>query len=235
MWGYWQLSLRLLIFGFLAPVSVGASLLLAGFFLTRNSSDLEEHGDVVRARVRQQERQKDGLWVLFEYLDEQGMLHKGTSVLRGSTASGVQTSGYIEIRYDRRRPELFDIATNGTQSLNRSIRIGVLVSGIVFICLAFGLLAFRAFRIFRICRLLKDGFMVNCAVRVHVREVKTKPARQFTYAYQGSNGRWYEGISPVLPPNYLDRFPVGQPIRIVFDREKPKRSEVDVFGVRTRQ
>jgi len=235
MWGYWQLSLRLLFVGFLAPISIGATLLLAGFFLTRNASDLEEHGDVVRARVRQQEVHKEGIRVMFEYLDEQGALHKGTSILRGSTAAGVQTSGYIEIRYDRRRPELFDIATNGTQSLNRSIRIGVLVSGIVFVCLAFVLLAFRAFQIFRIHRLLKNGFMVNSAVRVHIREGKAKPATQFTYAYQGPNGRWYEGISPVLPTNYLDRFPVGQPIRIVFDREKPKRSEVDIFGVRTRQ
>jgi len=235
MWGYWQLSLRLLVIGFLVPISIGMTLLVAGFFLTQNASDLEDHGDVVRARVRQKEVQKDGLRVLFEYLDEQGTLHKGTSILRGSTAAGVQTSGYIEIRYDRRRPELFDISTNGTQSLDRSVRIGVLVSGIVFVCLAFGIFVFRAFGIFRVHRLLKNGFMVNCAVRVHVREGKTKPATQFTYAYQGPNGRWYEGISPVLPPNYLDRFPVGQPIRIVFDREKPKRSEVDIFGVRTRQ
>jgi len=235
MWGYWQLSLRLLFVGFLAPISVGVTFLLAGFFLTRNAADLEDHGDVVRARVRQQEVHKDGLWVLFEYLDEQGKLHQGTSILRGSTAAGVQTAGYIEIRYDRRRPELFDIATNGTQSLDRSIRIGVLLFGIIFVCLGFGLLAFRAFRIFRIYRLLKNGFMVNSAVRVHVREGKTKPATQFTYAYQGPNGRWYEGVSPVVPPNYLDRFPVGQPIRIVFDRQKPKRSEVDIFGVRPSQ
>jgi hypothetical protein len=234
MWGYWQLSLRLLMFGFLVPMSIGITLLLAGYFLTRNSSDLEEHGDVVRARVRQQDAHKDGLWVQFEYLDEQGKLQKGTAILRGSTASAVQTSGYIEIRYDRRRPEIYDIATNGSQSFDRSVRIGVLVAGILFVTLALVLVAFRAVRIFRIYRLLKNGFVVNCGVRVHVREDKTKPATQFTYAYQGPNGRWYEGISPVLPPNYLDRFPVGQPIRVVFDRDTPRRSEVDVFGIRLR-
>lgn len=59
-------------------------------------------------------------------------------------------------------------------------------------------------------------------------------ATQFTYAYQGPNGRWYEGISPVLPPNYLERFPVGQPIRVVVDRAIPRRSEVDVFAKRVR-
>ncbi len=221
-------------FGFLVPMSIGITLLLAGYFLTRNSSDLEEHGDVVRARVRQQDAHKDGLWVQFEYLDEQGKLQKGTAILRGSTASAVQTSGYIEIRYDRRRPEIYDIATNGSQSFDRSVRIGVLLAGILFVTLALVLMAFRAVQIFRIYRLLKNGFVVNCGVRVHVREDKTKPATQFTYAYQGPNGRWYEGISPVLPPNYLDRFPVGQPIRVVFDRDTPRRSEVDVFGIRLR-
>ena len=232
MWGYWQISLRLLIFGFLVPVSIGVILLVAGFFLTRNAFDLEDHGDVVRARVRQKEVHRDGLWVQFEYLDEQGMLQKGTSILRGSTASAVQTSGYIDIRYDRRRPEIYDIATNGLQSFDRSMRIGVLVGGMIFVAAALGLVAFRAFQIIRIYRLLKKGFMVNCAVRVHVRKNKMKPATQFTYAYQGPNGRWYEGISPVLPANYLDRFPVGQPIRVVFDRAKPRRSEADVFGLR---
>ena len=84
MWGYWQLSLRLLIVGFLAPLSIGVTLLLAGYFLTRNASDLEDHGDVVRARVRQKEARKDGLWVQFEYLDEKGVLQKGTSILNRS-------------------------------------------------------------------------------------------------------------------------------------------------------
>lgn len=235
MWGYWQLSLRLLIVGFLAPLSIGVTFLLAGYFLTRKASDLEEHGDVIRARVRQKEAQKDGLWVQFEYLDEKGGLQKGTAILNRSTAAAVQTSGFIEIRYDRRRPEIYDIATNGKQSFDRSIRIGILVGGIISVCAAFGLMALRAFRIFRICRLLKKGFLVNSAVRVHVREDRTKAATQFTYAYQGPNGRWYEGISPVLPPNYLDRFPIGQPIRVVFDRAKPRRSEVDIFGIRPRQ
>lgn len=71
-------------------------------------------------------------------------------------------------------------------------------------------------------------------MRVQVREGKTKRATQFTYAYQGPNGRWYEGISPILPPYYLDRFPVGQPIRVVFDRTTLRHSEVDPFGIRLR-
>ena len=112
------------------------------YFLRRNAADLEEHGDVVRARIRQKDARKDGLWVQFEYLDEQGTLQKGTEILRGSTASVVQISGYLEIRYDRRRPDIYDIATNGSQSFDRSERIAVLVGGILFGTIVLVLISF---------------------------------------------------------------------------------------------
>jgi hypothetical protein len=232
MWGYWQLSLRLVFLGFLAPLSIGFTMALAGYFLTRNSADLEINGDVVRARVRESEMRGESYWVLFEYLDDKSVLHRGEALLDGPGAAAAKTAGFVEIRYDRRRPELYDIATSGRQSMDRSLRIGVLSLGLLLMLVAVGILARRAFRIFRIVRLLKKGFALNSAVRTHVVEDKSVGPTQFTYAYQGPNGRWYEGVSPVIPPNYVAKFPVGHPIRVVFDRDEPRRSEVDLFGIR---
>lgn len=232
MWGYWQLSLRLVFLAVLAPLSIGFTLALSGYFLTRNSADLEIHGDVVRARVRESETRGDRYWVLFEYLDDKSVLHRGEALLEGPGASAARTAGFVEIRYDRRRPELYDIATSGRQSMDRTLRIGVLVLGVLIMAVSFVILARRAFQIFRIVHLLKHGFPINSSVRAHVIEDKTIGPTQFTYAYQGPNGRWYEGISPTVPPNYIDKFPVGQSIRIVFDRDEPRRSEVDLFGIR---
>lgn len=233
MWGYWQLSLRLLFLGVVIPFSVGFTLTLAGYYLSRNTSDLEEHGDVVRARVREKRVEANGLWVRFEYVDETGALHNGSQVLRGAIASAVQTSGFIEIRYDRRRPEIYDIATGGSQSMESSVRTGILVGGVVLMLTAVGILLFRAVQIARIYRLLRTGQAISSSVRTHVQEAKDRPANQFTYAYQGPNGRWYEGVSPVLPPSYLTKLPVGKSIRIVFDPRLVRRSEVDLFGVRS--
>jgi hypothetical protein len=232
MWGYWQLSLRLIVVGFLAPLSIGLTLTLAGYFLTRNSSDLEIHGDVVRARIRESEVRGDRYWVLFEYLDDKSVLHRGETLLEGPGASAAKTAGFVEIRYDRRRPELYDIATSGRQSMDRTLRIGVLVLGVVLVLVAFAIFARRAFQIYRIVSLIRNGFGITSAVRTHVIEDKAVGPTQFTYAYQGPNGRWYEGISPVIPPNYVEKFPVGHPIRIVFDRDEPRRSEVDLFSIR---
>lgn len=232
MWGYWQLSLRLVFLGFVAPLSIGLTLALTGYFLTRNSADLELHGDVVRARIRESETREDRYWVAFEYLDDKSVLHRGEALLNGPGASAARIAGFVEIRYDKRRPELYDLASSGRQSMDRSLRIGVLVLGVGLIAMAFGILARRAFSIFRTVRLLKRGFAINSAVRTHVVADKKAGPTQFTYAYQGPNGRWYEGISPIVPPNYIARFPVGQPVRIVFDREEPRRSEVDIFGIR---
>jgi hypothetical protein len=235
MWGYWQLSLRLLFLGFLAPLSIGLMLSLTGYFLTRNAADLEIHGDVVRAKIREHGSRDGKHWVSFEYLDETLALHKGEAQLDGPGAAAARTAGFIEIRYDRRRPELYDIATNGRQSMDRTLRIAVLVLGIVLIVLATAVLGHRAFQIFRIVRLLKRGFPLDSAVRTHVVEDKATGPTQFTYAYQGPNGRWYEGVSPVVPSNWMARFPVGKGIRIVFDRDEPRRSEVDLFGIRPRR
>jgi hypothetical protein len=232
MWGYWQLSLRLVFLGFLAPLSIGLTLALTGYFLTRNSADLEIHGDVVRAKIRESESRNGKYWVAFEYLDETLALHRGEALLDGPGAAAARTAGFIEIRYDRRRPELYDIATNGRQSMDRTLRIGLLVFGLLLMAVAIGILARRAFQIFRIVHLLKHGFLLNCTVRTHVTEDKAIGPTQFTYAYQGPNGRWYEGVSPVIPTNWMAKFPVGQSIRIVFDRDEPRRSEVDLFSIR---
>lgn len=232
MWGYWQLSLRLVFVGFLAPLSVGFTLALWGYFLTENSADLEIHGDVVRARVRDSEMRGDRFWVSFEYLDDKLALHRGEALLDGPGASAARTAGFIEIRYDRRRPELYDIATSGRQSMDRTLRIGVLGLGLLLMAGAIVVIGHRAFQIFRIVRLLQRGFPIGSAVRTHVVEDKSIGPTQFTFAYQGPNGRWYEGVSPVIPPNWVAKFPVGHPIRIVFDRDQPRRSEVDLFGIR---
>lgn len=233
MWGYWQFSLRLVFLGFLAPLLIGCTLALSGYFLTRNSADLEIHGDLVRARIRESEMRGERYWVLFEYLDDKSALHRGEALLDGPSESAARTAGFVEIRYDRRRPELYDLATSGRQSMDRTLRIGVLVLGLVMTAVALGILGCRAFQIFRIVRLLKSGFPINSAVRTHVIEDKAVGPTQFTYAYQGPNGRWYEGVSPVIPPNYMAKFPVGHSIRIVFDRDEPRRCEVDLFGIRS--
>lgn len=235
MWGYWQLSLRLVFVGFLAPLSVGLTLALTGYFLTRNASDLEVHGDVVRAKIREAETRDGKYRVSFEYLDEALVLHRGEAELDGPGAAAARTAGFIEIRYDRRRPELYDIATNGRQSMDRTLRITILGVGLVLIVVALAILGHRAFQIFRIVRLLKRGFPLESTVRTHVIEDKSTGPTQFTYAYQGPNGRWYEGVSPVVPTNWMTKFPVGKSIRIVFDRDEPRRSEVDLFGIRPKR
>jgi hypothetical protein len=231
MWGYWQLSLRLVFLGFLAPLSVGFTLALTGYFLTRGSADLEIHGDVVRAQVRENEIRDGKYWVSFEYLDEKLALHRGEATLDGPGAAAARTAGFIEIRYDRRRPELYDIATSGRQSVDRTIRIAILWCGLLLMAVAVAVLSWRTFQIFRIMRLLKRGSPLNSAVRAHVMKNKAEGPTQFTYAYQGPNGRWYEGISPVVPSSWMGKFPVGQSIRIVLDRGEPRRSEVDLFGI----
>lgn len=232
MWGYWRLSLRVVLLGFVIPVSVGFTLALAGFYLSRNEADLAEHGDVVRARIRESETRGEQFWVAFEYLDELAQLHRGEALLQGPGAAAARTSGFLEIRYDRRRPELYDLAHSGRQSFDRSFRSGVLLLGCLIILAGALFLTYQAIQIFRTIRLLQQGMAVNSNVRAHTLPSKPTGRGQFTFAYQGLNGRWYEGVSPALPANYLQRFPVGKVIVVVYDHHAPKRSEVDLFGIR---
>jgi hypothetical protein len=232
MWGYWRLSMRAVLLGFVIPVSVGFTLALTGFFLTRNEANLAAHGDVVRARIRESENRGEQFWVAFEYLDERTALHRGEALLQGAAAEAARTSGFLEIRYDRRRPDLYDLATNGRQSFERSLRSGTLLLGCLVMLAAILTLIFRAIQIFRTTRLLKQGIAINSNVRAHALPGKPAGRGQFTFAYQGLSGRWHEGVSPVLPANYLKRFPVGKVIVVVYDRNEPKRSEVDLFGIR---
>ena len=232
MWGYWRLSLRVMLLGFVIPVSVGFTLALAGFYLTRNDADLAEHGDVVRARIRESETRGEQLWVAFDYVDERAVLHRGEALLRGPGAAAARTAGFLEIRYDRRRPELYDLAQIGRPGFERSLGSSALILGCLIMLAGTLLLADRAIRIVRTIRLLKAGMAVTSSVRAHALPRKPTGLGQFTFAYQGLGGRWYEGVSPALPANYLQCFPVGKVIVVVYDRNEPKRSEVDLFGIR---
>lgn len=235
MWGYWQLSLRLLLLGVLIPLSTGVTMALTGYFMTRNAADLETHSDVVRARIRDSEARGDRFWVAFEYVDETSALHRGEALLNGPGAVAAKMAGFLEIRYDRRRPELYYLATSERHDLERSLRTGTLALGCLMILGSLFALARRTVHILGIVRLLHHGSAVATSVRTHVLSGLPAGQTRFTYAYQGTDGRWFEGRSPVLPAEYLHRFPVGQPILVVYDRQQPRRSEVDLFGIRARQ
>lgn len=235
MWGYWQLSLRLILLGVLLPLSLGTTVALTGYFMTRNAADLAEHSDVLRARILDTEPRGDRYWVAFEYLDETATLHRGEALLEGAGAVAARTAGFLEIRYDRRRPDFYYLATSERQDIERSLRTGTLALGCLMILGSLFVLLRRALHILGIVRLLRHGNAVATSVRTHAAAGQPAGQAQFTYAYQGSNGRWYEGISPVLPARYLHRFPVAKPILVVYDREQPWRSEVDLFEIRNQQ
>jgi hypothetical protein len=54
---------------------------------------------------------------------------------------------------------------------------------------------------------------------------------RFAYAFRGPDGRWYEGKSLEMSEAELKNWPAGRPIRVVYDRKNPRRTEPDIFGL----
>lgn len=232
MWGYWSLSIRNHWPKLLLPALVGLVLVVLGIGWTQVSDPLAEDSEIARATVINQEYKNGELLVEYRYETHDGSWLPGRDKLDGSLAETVFKAKVFEVIYDPKHPATHRILAKSDVQATRFLKWGLFLGGGLLLLVA----AFFAVQILqenlKRGRLLQDGREAKSEVREWKTAGPHASKGQFTYAYQGPDGRWFEGTSIMLPMSMLAKFPVGRTLRVAFDPMQPKQSEPDIFGLR---
>lgn len=234
MFNYWRLAgRRLLLLGFLPLV---AGVLLSGFGWQRKSalSAFVENIRQTDGRVLRIEPDGKALSVHVEYLDVDGVRYEKSFPIDSRDEQTLRAIGKVSLVHDHRDP--LQARLGHIVSVNNSLLLfwGVAAAGALLAFAGLAYFAVQAARTLRTLRLFRSGAVVLTEVRDNALAPGARVGR-FTYAFRGSNGRWFDGQSPELPAAQLAHWPPGRPLTAVYDPADPRVSEPDIYGIASRR
>jgi hypothetical protein len=230
MLNYWRLAgQKLLLLGFL-PLAVGV--LIAGFGWQQKGAlaSFVENLRQTDGRVLRLEPDGDSLSLLVEYLDLDGVRYEKSFRAERREESVLRAIGKVTLVHDRHNPRHAQLGH--IVSVNNSLAIywAVFAAGALLSLGGLAIIAAHFARTLRTLRLFRSGTVVQTEVRDNAPAPGARAGR-FTYAFRGSNGRWFDGKSPELPAGELANWPPGRPLIAVYDPADPRISEPDLYGI----
>jgi len=146
--------------------------------------------------------------------------YRGSFKIPSSDESTLRAAGNVNMVYDVRNPMNAQVSTIVGASNEALLAYATLAAGAGAIL--YGLLRFL--REWRRIEAIRKLFAEGALVRTEVREVaiaKGSGVGRFTYAFRGTNGRWFEGKSPEMTTVALGDWPVGRILVSAPNRNRP--------------
>ncbi len=230
MFYYWRLAgRRLLLLGLLPLV---AGVLVASFGWQRKSalSTFVENIRQTDGRVLRVEPDGNSLSALVAYLDADGVRYEKSFPIDSRDEQTLRAIGKVSLVHDLRDPRHARLGHIVSVNNYLLVYIGVTAAGTLLALAGLACLAAHAARSLRTLRLFRAGTLVLTEVRDNALAPGARAGR-FTYAFRGSNGRWFDGQSPELPAAQLANWPPGRPLTAVYDPADPRISEPDIYGI----
>lgn len=220
---------------------VGTAFMVAGTLWFLNDYNLQKHGVTTTATVVEKlhstSREKSSIYSLkYVYNDRAGAEHVDTKTMSWERWRNYEDGDNLEIVYLPKSPARSSIAKSSNKNW--------WVSGVAFggfgslFAIPGWFLLIRGFlgALGRL-RLVKNGNPVQGEVTGMEEDRRTKINNRhplyLTFKFTGVDGREYTGRTPNLPRKMENRFHVGEPITVVYDRSDMSRFEADVFGIRS--
>lgn len=227
---YWILARRTILLGTGLPLAIGILLGVQGWYWHREAASFVENSRAVVGRIIQFQNANGDVTIEVEHLDEAGVPYRGTYKIPASDETTLRAAGQVNMVYDVRNPKIAQVSTIVGASNEALLAYATLAA-----CLAaivYGLWGWlnQWRKIAAVERLFAQGTLVKTEVR-EVAIPKGSATGRFTYAFRGTNGRWFEGKSPELVIAALNEWPVGRTVIAAFEPSDPRTTEPDVFGV----
>jgi hypothetical protein len=227
---YWILARRNILYKTGIPLAIGMLLGLQGWYWHREAAEFVENSRAVVGRILDFRIVNDNLSIEVEHLDEAGVPYRGTYKISSSDEATLRAAGQVNMVYDVRDPRIAQVSTivgASNEALLAYATFAVCVGTILY-----GL--WRLVNQWRKITAIEKLFAQGTLVKTEVREVavpKGSSSGRFTYAFRGTNGRWFEGKSPELSAAALNEWPIGRMVIAAFEPGDPRTTEPDVFGV----
>ncbi|MBM3765785.1 MAG: hypothetical protein FJW32_10380 [Acidobacteria bacterium] len=227
---YWSLAARAIVIFTGVPIAIGLLLGLQGWYWHREAAAFVDNSRAVVGRIIEFRSENGDVLIDVEQLDEEGVPYRGSYKIPSSDESTLRAAGNVNMVYDVRNPKRAQVSTIVGASNEALLAYATLAMGAGAIL--YGLVRFlREWRrIETIRRLFAEGALVKTEVR-EVAIPKGSGVGRFTYAFRGTNGRWFEGKSPEMTTAALGDWPVGRKVIAAFDPGEPKFTQPDVFEV----
>ncbi len=192
-------------------------------------------GTVAEKGHASESKGKSRYWVRYEWKGGSGEEYSGVGDIEYAVWSPLEAGAPIAVRYLADDP-----ARNkpiGSADSEEWVLPGVFTFlGLVFGGIGWGLVIGAYVGSGRRVRLVAHG----TAAVGHVREVAINRSVRINgrhpsfivYEFEDDRGETHEGRSINLPRDLETRWQEGDPILVLYDHNRPERSEVDLFGVR---
>lgn len=227
---YWRLARGMILLGTGIPLAIGVLLGIQGWQWHREAAAFVENSRAVVGRIIEFRNSNGDLNIEVEHLDEEGKPYRGTYKISQSDEATLRAAGKVNMVYDVRDPKIAQVSTIVGASNEALLAYATLAACLGAIVYALWRLVHQWRKITEIEKLFAQGTLVKTEVR-EVAVPKGSETGRFTYAFRGTNGRWFEGKSPELKIAELDQWPVGRTVIAAFDPGEPRTTEPDVFGV----
>lgn len=219
-----------------APCLLAFLLLVAAFFYTRQSAPYRERGVETLAIVRDISPRPNLKAELKYYFIHNSQPREYTRVVPSEWKLMADTRRQIPVTYLRENPDLHMIgAIQDIQRLDAPADYMRIAALLLFLA-AIGYFVKLVVHIKNSLNMILNGGAVVAVVSARnndpVRKVKPN---QISYHFNGPDGRWYEGRSPSLSDDLLNKFPQGSKVTICFFQKNPSVHCPDLFGFRKKR
>lgn len=231
MWRYFVLLLPFITLRAVLPIVVGLVPAFYGWKAYSQDRDLRELGKLVDAHITEKTKRNNYFHIKYSFVDLQGMEWKAERDLGTEFNEMVNTSDFFLLTYLPSHPEIHIVGGRSATTIRGTLSIAMI--GIAVLLCGWGTwgLFHSVWQMYRIRHLFKHGEVASATVGELVKEsVKNrKQKHQMTFHFVAMNGRWYEGRSRDFSLHFLNKWPSGTHINVVYDRTNPLRCEPDLF------
>ena len=227
---YWKLARRRLVLLGLLPMLGGILISSLGWGWKQKAASFVENLRGAEAQVLKIDSGPDDSRIEVEYLDEAGVPYRKSFQMESRQEVELRAIGKISVVYDVRDPKVVELGHIVSANSEVHMYTVVTAAGVLVLLMGLVVAGVHAKQTAEKIALLRDGQLVRTEVRDAAFGPGGKSGR-FTYAFQGPNGRWFEGKSPELPAAELAEWPVGRRVLTAYKLRDPKQTEADIFGV----
>ena len=219
-----------------APCLLALLLLFAAFLYTEPSAPYRQHGVETHAIVKDISPRPNLKAELTYYFLFNSQAREYKRVVASEWKLMADTRRDIPVTYLPENPDLHMIGA--IQDIQREdapadyMRIAALLFGLG----AIGYFVKLILYIKKALNMILNGGAVIAVVSARNNDTlrRVKPD-QISYHFNGPDGRWYEGRSPSLPADLLNKFPQGSKVTICFLQNRPEVHCPDLLGFRKKR
>ena len=219
-----------------APCVLALLLLVCAFFYTRSSAPYRLRGVEKRAIVKDISPRPNLKAELTYYFIYNAQPREYKRVVPSEWKLMADTRREIPVTHLPENPDLHMIGTIQDIQREDAPAAYMWTAALLLLVGAIGFLGKLVFHIKNALNIIMNGSAVIAAVSARsndpLRKVRTD---QISYHFNGPDGRWYEGRSPSLPAELLNKFPEGSKVAICFFPKNPSVHRPDLFGFRKKR